>query len=285
MRQHKLLIPLLFLLSLVFSACSILDYLPGNPGGIYVPPPQDEDPPEDQDPDPPVEEEPYTIVQGYLREGNATHQTPYYVITSVNPGPTLMIVGGMHGDETAGYTAASDIADQLKPDRGRLVIVPRAHAEAIRTGTRETVNLPNLNRRFPLGQYPIGLTANEIWNLVLEYQPDWLIDLHEGANYYLRGTGSVGQSVIVYPTGRASADANELVQYLNSMPAVTNGKTLRFASLTYPVEGSLARKAGQDLGVPSAIVETCVKDPLARRVGFHMQAVKFIASKLGITLQ
>lgn len=225
-----------------------------------------------------------TVQKGWLRKGSS-FETPYYVITAPEPGPTLMVVGGVHGNEPAGFAAAERIVRELRPDRGRLIVVPRANAPATRRRTRGVSSVPDLNRRFPLGRSPIGQVANELYALVKEYDPDWFVDLHEGYDYHIVNKRSVGQSVIVYPTGTALADARALVNHLNSMPAVTKKRTKRFTLIRNPVQGSIARKVGQELRIPSAIVETVTKDPLERRVGFQIQAVQFIASRIGMKLE
>lgn len=244
-------------------------------------------PPGHSDPDPIPEPEPepdLVIEVGWIRPDSSNFRTPYYVLTSSKPGPTLMVVGGVHGNEIAGYQAAERLVNEFAPDRGRLVVIPRANAHAIALNKRGAPDIPDLNRRFPVGSSPIGKTANEIWNVVLEYKPDWFLDLHEGYDFHIVNKNSVGQSVIVYPTGNSTSVARALVNYLNSMPAITRNGSKRFSYLQYPVSGSLARKVGADLGIPSAIIETAWPDPLARRVGFHIYAVRFVAERMGMNL-
>lgn len=314
MRRRRLLgLAIVMSFALLATGCTIDDFFSGFPGLIVVPmpgggieirpgdgatdpgepgdpsdpsdpsEPDPSDPDPGQDPDPGAD--PWTIETGWIRADSSRFKTPYYVITAAEPGPTLFIVGGTHGNEPAGYTAAQRIVDELRPDKGRIVVIPRANAAAVAAGTRGVSDLPDLARRFTLGGAPVGKTANEIWDLILEYEPDWFLDLHEGYDFYIKNKNSVGQSVIYYPTGRAYSDARALVDYLNGMPAVRNGRTERFTLIRNPISGSMARKVGQDLGIPAATIETCLKDPLERRVGFHMYAVRFIAAQLGMTLQ
>lgn len=254
----------------------------GNPPGNSDPTPAPDPEPE---PEPQPEPEPDLIIEvGWIRPDSANFRTPYYVLTSSKPGPTLMVVGGMHGNEIAGYQAAERLVNEFAPDRGRLVVIPRANAHAIALNKRGAPDIPDLNRRFPVGSSPIGMTANDIWKVVLEYKPDWFLDLHEGYDFHIVNKNSVGQSVIVYPTGNSTTVARALVNYLNSMPAITRNGSKPFSYLQYPVSGSLARKVGADLGIPSAIIETAWPDPLARRVGFHLYAVRFVAERIGMNL-
>lgn len=225
-----------------------------------------------------------TVKKGYIRRGTS-FQSPYYVITAAKPGPTLMVVGGVHGNEPSGFTAAERIVRDWRPDRGTLIVITRANAPATARRTRGVSSLPDLNRRFPLGKNPQGQTAAEIYALVKKYRPTFFLDLHEGWDYHITNKKSVGQTVIVYPVGNALTHARSLVSYLNNTAAVKQKRTKRFVLVRNPVSGSLARKVGQDLRIPSAIVETVTKDPLERRVGLHMSAVQFIASKIGMSLR
>ena len=63
------------------------------------------------------------------------------------------MVGGVHGNEVAGYEAAANVRD-LDVERGRLVTVPRANVVAIEAGAGTGENGVDLNRQFPVGSEP-----------------------------------------------------------------------------------------------------------------------------------
>jgi len=85
-----------------------------------------------------------------IREGT-DEETTAYVTTADTDGPTAIVVGGMHGNETAGYTAAGRIADWTI-DAGTLVAIPETNAVAIERGTRNDDEGNNLNRQFSEGR-------------------------------------------------------------------------------------------------------------------------------------
>ena len=162
------------------------------------------------------------------------YETTYYVIKSNKPGPTVFVTGGVHGNETAGYLAAEQVAS-YKVSSGTLIVLPRANVPAIQQGRRYAVGDPDLNRSFPQtkGETADSALAAAIWDLVLTYSPDWVIDMHEGVDYYKAGTGSVGQTVIYHPTTEGAAVASKVVNTLNSrLP-----KAQKVHSLRYPVKG------------------------------------------------
>ncbi|OUM96529.1 MAG: hypothetical protein BAA04_10535 [Firmicutes bacterium ZCTH02-B6] len=231
------------------------------------------------DPEPPA----VTREVRYIQSGSRTEtRTEVYIIRSPNPGPTAFLVGGMHGSETSGWIVAGEVAKTWTIDRGTLVVIPEANKAAVRRQRRTGTDGRNLNRYFPTGR-DIGtsssdwLLAKEIWDVVLEFQPVALLDLHEGwglreaGDKFSDGTLSVGQTVIVYPSGDARDFAEHVIEVLNTHHNPFYGKaglTYNFRIIGPPVAGSLARKAGADLGIPAFIFE-----PTQGRAGRHQTTV------------
>jgi predicted deacylase len=54
--------------------------------------------------------------------------TPVYFLNGQNSGGTILVLGGTHGDETAGYLAAVVLIEQARVQTGRMILVPRANA-------------------------------------------------------------------------------------------------------------------------------------------------------------
>ena len=50
---------------------------------------------------------------------------------SSEPGPNVLVLGGVHGNEPGGWLAAEEIAEWM-PARGSLIVIPRANAVATR---------------------------------------------------------------------------------------------------------------------------------------------------------
>ncbi|HEY8496873.1 MAG TPA: succinylglutamate desuccinylase/aspartoacylase family protein [Limnochordales bacterium] len=235
--------------------------------------------------DPGIEPEPPAVTREirYIQSGSRTEtRTEVYIIRSPNPGPTAFLVGGMHGSETSGWIVAGEVARTWNIDRGTLVVIPEANKDAVRRQRRTGSDGRNLNRYFPEGR-DIGssssdwMLAKEIWDVVLEFQPVALLDLHEGwglreaGDRFSDGTLSVGQTVIVYPAGDARAFAEHVIEVLNTHHNPFYGKaglTYNFRIIGPPIAGSLARKAGADLGIPAFIFE-----PTQGRAGRHQTTV------------
>jgi len=62
---------------------------------------------------------------GLIAEGTVW-ENPYYIIDSSVEGPTLLVTGGLHGNEPAGAQAAEQIR-HWPINRGTLIVVPRVN--------------------------------------------------------------------------------------------------------------------------------------------------------------
>ena len=54
--------------------------------------------------------------------------TPVYILNGSAPGGCMLVLGGTHGDESAGYLTAVILLEQAKVEAGRLIVIPRANA-------------------------------------------------------------------------------------------------------------------------------------------------------------
>lgn len=215
---------------------------------------------------------------GNLLAAGTPYATRYYVQDSGIPGPTVMIVGGMHGNEPAGYTAARKFIGR-KPARGKLIVIPEVNVLGIRAGTRTGDHPGDPNRDYPRSRndQPDTPLARDIWNLVKRERPDYLLDLHEGYDFHRINSASVGQSIIYYPTDGAAAAAKAMQTAVNRTIKKPNH---RFSLLKYPIQGSLARAAGRDLKVKAMILETSRRQPLQTRVDQHVTMVEALLDRL-----
>jgi len=209
---------------------------------------------------------------GLLVEGTPA-QIRYYIQTSSNPGPTVMIIGGLHGDEPAGAYAAGQIR-YWPITRGTLIVVPRANVPALNATTRLTPGEPeelhNLNRNFSKAKgdgAPRGPVATEIWKLVTGHKPQWILDLHEGYDFHQINKDSVGSSIITFPIEENRQMAAKMLEAVNATIEQENKK---FIELKMPHDGSLARAASEHMRINSMILEVTSKSQaLSKRARQH----------------
>ncbi|MGE5398272.1 MAG: succinylglutamate desuccinylase/aspartoacylase family protein [Chitinophagales bacterium] len=206
--------------------------------------------------------------------------TPMYIVKSSVAGPVIMVIGGVHGNEPAGYKAA-DIIRTYTIKKGTLIVIPRANLPADKSFSRTSTGVGDLNRSFPTSSTGRcdDVLASSIWKAIKDYHVQWLIDLHEGYNYNRVDSSSVGQTVIYYPVGDTGTVARSIVTTLNTGISITNHK---FNLMIYPVAGGATRAAGQYLGVHTFILETCSQQTLTTRVNQQQTGVKKVLRHLGM---
>jgi len=99
-------------------------------------------------------------------------------------GPTVLVLGGNHGDEYQGQIAAMKLARDLTPEMvtGRIILIPSLNFPAARAATRlSPLDGMNMNRAFP-GE-PEGTATSQIAHFlstVLFPLSDVVIDIHSG---------------------------------------------------------------------------------------------------------
>lgn len=117
------------------------------------------------------------------------------------PGPTIMVQGGIQGDELSGFFTAQ-LLTRCNLRKGNIIIVPRANEPSILRRTRQ-INV-DLNRRFDkeYNSFYEDRLARAIRFLI--GGADGFIHLHEGSGFYnpkyissLRNPKRYGQSLII----------------------------------------------------------------------------------------
>jgi len=99
-------------------------------------------------------------------------------------GPTVLVLGGNHGDEYQGQIAAMKLARELTPEMvtGRIILIPSLNFPAARAARRlSPLDGMNMNRAFPGN--PEGSVTSQIAHYlttVLFPLSDVVIDIHSG---------------------------------------------------------------------------------------------------------
>lgn len=131
-------------------------------------------------------------------------------VVGSQPGPTLAVLGGVHGDEPEGVFAAWRLFAEIQRQElhGTVLIVPVASPEAFAAGTRlSPLDGGNLARSFPGS--PTGTATERLASLLAARviaACDLLVDLHAAGRDYRMPffAGAVDDGS---PTGAASAAA------------------------------------------------------------------------------
>ncbi|MCK5254727.1 MAG: succinylglutamate desuccinylase/aspartoacylase family protein, partial [Deltaproteobacteria bacterium] len=104
-----------------------------------------------------------------------------YKIHGVEKGKTLLIIGGIQGNEPGGYLAA-DLYVDMSLRKGNLIVVPRANFHSILRNQRGVNG--DMNRKF--ADFSEKDSDNKIVNVLRELiaESDYLLNLHDGSGFY-----------------------------------------------------------------------------------------------------
>ena len=113
---------------------------------------------------------------------NTAYELNVYKIYGKQPGKTLMLIGGIQGNEPGGFLSADLYAD-MSLAKGNLVVVPRANFYSIILNQRGPHG--DMNRKFTNGDNASS-TEDKIVTILkkLISESDYLLNLHDGAGYY-----------------------------------------------------------------------------------------------------
>src|SRR5688572_28830585 len=78
--------------------------------------------------------EPVILPAGRQREAllaGTPYDTPLYIFGTGRPGPVVLILGGVHGNEPGGWLAADRLVDSLSFQQGSAFVVPHANKLAM----------------------------------------------------------------------------------------------------------------------------------------------------------
>ena len=107
-----------------------------------------------------------------------------YFISGEEKGPTLLIIAGIHGDESGGYLTAERYTD-IKVKKGTLIVVPRLNLPAVVKGKRQGLS-GDMNRLFHLPEDTHSTQDTKVVNLAksLIKRADYVLNLHQGEGFY-----------------------------------------------------------------------------------------------------
>jgi glutamine amidotransferase PdxT len=223
--------------------------------------------------------------------GSGTSKTRWYIVDSGIAGPTVLVVGGIHGNEPAGYRAAEQIR-HWPIANGKLIVLPQLNRLGLAADTRWIPDFRNdakqrdLNRNFPFKESksiePQTPLAEATWEFVRQHKPDWVFDLHEGFDFHRVNKKSVGSSVIAFPADEEIARGLVNVVNQDIKPEIQ----FDLLDESGPVKGSLARACNEFLDAKSFIFETTFKDqPISTRTRQHRLLVSTILQRIGVIEQ
>ncbi len=148
---------------------------------------------------------------------NTSYELNIYKIYGRQPGKTLMLIGGIQGNEPGGFLSADLYAD-MSLSKGNLIVVPRANFYSILLNQRGSHG--DMNRKFADRPERVSMD-DRIVSILKELiaESDYLLNLHDGSGYYYpkyisrwRNPRAFGQSIIADSENYTISGKNEVLR-------------------------------------------------------------------------
>jgi hypothetical protein len=212
------------------------------------------------------------------------------------PGPAMMILGGVHGNEPGGWLAADEVAN-WEPAAGSLIVVPRANIRALNAFVRTFDDIGDLNRLYPGAAdsaFLMEQMAFQFLETCREFKVSVLLDMHESWAFYAEyppnsGTGALGQTITAGPGPQSSDFAQRMAALANLQATqreqfiVRDGTRLgRPTGTPSPGETPIATRGRSSLsagghvnGLTPILVEMGQENqPVERRIALHLATAR-----------
>ncbi len=220
---------------------------------------------------------------------------------SGKPGPAVMVLGGVHGNEPGGWLAGDEVAT-WEPTTGSLIVVPRSNVQAISSFVRTFDEIGDLNRLYP-GRADSPLLMEQMANAFLdtcrEFRVQVLLDMHESWAFYAEyppnsGTGALGQTITAGPGPRQADFAQKMAEIANAQASareqfiVRDGTRLGRPTATpgagQPNRGTSSLSAGGHVtGLTPILVEMGQENQaLERRIELHLITARAVLQLEGL---
>lgn len=208
---------------------------------------------------------------------------PLTVIEAAERGPTVLVQAGIHGDEVAGVHALQELLEEdLRPARGRLLVVPIMNPPAYRVRRRFVEGGLDLNRAFPgdadHARYEPRL-ARIFMDLVLEERPALVATLHESQKRYDPSVSPSFGQTLVYGVSPCPPVLEDVVTALNGALA---SEEERWATQYYPVATSSTEVIVDAVGCVGTCVETWMGFEERRRIDMQKEVVLRLLHAMGM---
>ncbi|MCF7741510.1 MAG: succinylglutamate desuccinylase/aspartoacylase family protein, partial [Candidatus Marinimicrobia bacterium] len=233
---------------------------------------------------------------------NTPNELNVYKLYGEEDGKTVLIIGGIQGDEPGGYLSA-DLYSDLMLKKGNLIVVPRTNFHSI-IKKRRYINT-DMNRRFNVS--PDNIYEDKIVQIITDLmkESDLVLNLHDGWGFYSkkwegpgRNPNRFGQSIIadaeIYVhqgdtinlgklARKAVEKANNHITNSCHKLHFMNTKTLAKNSDFPEMKQSATFYAVSKQGIPSFGIEASKNiDNLEDKIRYHNYAINAFLEMMGV---
>lgn len=226
----------------------------------------------------------------------------FHKIQSGKPGPTLLVIGGIQGDEPGGFTAASMLVTNYTVANGNLWVVPNLNFKSIIKRSRGIHG--DMNRKFNVlpQNDPEYAEVQKIKSILMDKQVDIVLNLHDGSGFYkktyinrMHNPNRWGQSIIIDQEsinagkyGQLNTIASRVQQYINRR--LVDKKKYFYVKNTRTREGDAEMEKSLTYfsiknNRPAFAVEASKSFLTDERTYYHLLAVEGFMKQMGISYQ
>lgn len=221
---------------------------------------------------------------------------------SGRPGHTILIVGGIQGDEPGGFNAASLIVTQYSILSGNVWVVPNLNFVSIIKRSRGVYG--DLNRKFDKlhPSDPEYHTICRIKKLITDPKVDLILNLHDGSGFYrkthidkMKNPNRWGQCVIIDQDKMSHGIFNDLSDMAQNAVAHVNSHLLS-PSEYFMVNNTQTGKGNEEMAKtltwfalknnkPAFGLEASKSFLTPKRTYYHLLAIESFFQQAGISFQ
>lgn len=214
-------------------------------------------------------------------------------------GHTLLIIGGIQGDEPGGFNAASLIVTHYDILSGNIWVVPNLNFLSIIKRSRGVYG--DLNRKFDKlhPKDPEYHTINRIKKLITDPEVDLVLNLHDGSGFYrdtyhdrLHNQNRWGQCIIIDQNHVNAGQFSNLARLAENTVAHVNTRLLKQNEL-FHLNNTETQKGNEEMAKtltyfaiknhkPAFGVEASKTFMTAKRAYYHLLAIESFFNQAGI---
>lgn len=222
----------------------------------------------------------------------------FYQKNGPQSGPTLLVVGGVDGDEPGGFHSAAALITHYQLHKGNLWIVPNLSFQSILERKRGEMNL-KFAEISP--QDPLFDQVERIKQIITRPQVDLVLNLHDGSGYYhptridsKRNPQRWGQCFVIDQSRVAGKPFGNLKGMAEKAISQVNSKTLQ-RDHHFQLKNALTRTVEEDIPAkksltfyavrnnkPAIAIEASKQHPVHIRTYYHLLALETFMRASGI---
>ena len=220
-------------------------------------------------------------------------------IESGVPGPTLLVIGGIQGDEPGGFTAASMLVTNYKVKSGNLWVVPNLNFESIIKRSRGIHGDMNRKFNFLSNNDPEFDEVQKIKRIIISKDVDVVLNLHDGSGFYkkeyinkMHNPNRWGQSIIIdqenmssHKYGGLAKIAGNVQEYINAR--LNNKNKFFYVKNTNTKDGDIEMEKSLTYfsiknNQPAFAIEASKSFLTHERTFYHLLAVEGFMNEIGV---